>query len=180
MEISNEIRAEVLAQALPYIGKYRGKVVVVKYGGNAMVNDELKQQVMEDIALLHMCGVKIVLVHGGGPEINAALRRIGKQAEFINGLRVTDEETIDVVQMVLAGKVNKQLVSLLQSKGMHAVGMCGVDDCMIEAAQRDPALGYVGRIIRVNVDVIRVAMDNGNITFIRYLKSDVPSIFAAR
>ena len=172
MDISNEIRAEVLAQALPYIGKYRGKVVVIKYGGNAMVSEQLKQQVMEDIALLHMCGVKVVLVHGGGPEINAALKKIGKEPKFVNGLRVTDEETIEVVQMVLAGKVNKQLVSLLQSKGMHAVGLCGIDDHMIEAACRDPELGYVGRITKVNVDVIRDVMESGYIPVIATLAAD--------
>ena len=172
MDISNEARAEVLAQALPYIGKYRGKVVVVKYGGNAMVSETLKQQVMEDIALLHMCGVKVVLIHGGGPEINAGLKKIGKEPEFVNGLRVTDAETADIVQMVLAGKVNKRLVSLLQSKGMHAVGLCGIDDCMIEAAQKDPELGYVGRITKVNVGLIRTVMEAGYIPVIATLGTD--------
>ena len=115
IEFSNSERAQVLAQALPYIRRYNGKVIVVKYGGNAMINEELKQQVMEDIVLLHLIGVRVVLVHGGGPEINELMQKLGKKAEFVDGLRVTDKETVDIVQMVLAGKVNKNLVNLLQS-----------------------------------------------------------------
>ena len=117
MELTHAQRAEVLTQALPYIQKYYGKIVVVKYGGNAMINEELKESVMGDIVLLAQIGVKVVLVHGGGPEITDELRKIGKQTEFVNGLRVTDKETADVVQMVLAGKINKSLVNLLQIKG---------------------------------------------------------------
>ena len=143
-EFSNMERAEVLTQALPYIKKYSGKIVVIKYGGNAMVNEQLKQQVMEDIALLWLIGVKVVLVHGGGPEISETMKRLGKQAQFVDGLRVTDKETVDIVQMVLAGKVNKTLVNLLQMKGGHAVGLSGIDGGIIEATMKDEALGYVG------------------------------------
>ena len=128
---SNMERAEVLTQALPYIKKYSGKIVVIKYGGNAMVNEELKQQVMEDVTLLWLNGVKVVLVHGGGPEISETMKRLGKQAQFVNGLRVTDKETVDIVQMVLAGKVNKTLVNLLLIKGGLAFGVFGFDGVMV-------------------------------------------------
>ena len=126
-EFTNLERAQVLTQALPYIKKYRGKIVVIKYGGNAMINEDLKQQVMEDICLLWLIGVKVVLIHGGGPEISETMKKFGKKSEFVNGLRVTDKETVDIVQMVLAGKVNKTLVNLLQMKGGHAVGLSGID-----------------------------------------------------
>ena len=129
---SNSERAEVLIQALPYIKKYVGKIVVIKYGGNAMINDELKEQVMQDIVLLWLIGVKVVLVHGGGPEINEMMKKLGKTAEFVDGLRVTDKESVDIVQMVLAGKVNKTLVNLLEMKGGKAVGLSGMDGRMIE------------------------------------------------
>ena len=130
---TNMERAEVLTAALPYIKKYSGKTVVVKYGGNAMIDPQLKEQVMEDMVLLWLIGVKVVLIHGGGPEINEAMKRFGKKAEFVDGLRVTDRETVDIVQMVLAGKVNKTLVNLLQMKGGHAVGLSGIDGGIIEA-----------------------------------------------
>lgn len=172
MDITNEKRAEILAQALPYIAKYRNSILAVKYGGNAMISDELKQQVMEDIALLHLCGVKIVLIHGGGPEISAGLKKIGKESKFINGLRVTDEETIDVVQMVLAGKVNKHLVNLLSRKGVPAIGLSGVDNRMIEAVPSDPELGYVGRITKVNTDVILDVMNAGYVPVISTIATD--------
>lgn len=152
LEISNAQRAEVLTQALPYIQKYNGKVVVVKYGGNAMINEDLKQQVMEDIVLLHLIGVKVILVHGGGPEISEMLKRVGKESVFVDGLRVTDKETADIVQMVLAGKINKSLVNLLQIKGGKAMGLSGMDGHMIEAAVKDERLGYVGEIVKVNVE----------------------------
>ena len=145
-EFSNRQRSEVLIQALPYIKQYSGKTVVVKYGGNAMVNDGLKQQVMEDIALLWLIGVKVVLVHGGGPEISQTMKRLGKEAVFVDGLRVTDKETVDIVQMVLAGKINKTLVNLLQMKGGHAVGLSGIDGGILEARMKNEALGYVGLI----------------------------------
>ena len=130
---SNAERAEVLTAALPYIKKYSGKIVVIKYGGNAMINEGLKQQVMEDIVLLWLIGVKVVLVHGGGPEISETMQKLGKEAVFIDGLRVTDKETVDIVQMVLAGKINKTLVNLIQMKGGHAVGLSGIDGGILEA-----------------------------------------------
>ena len=152
--ITNAQRAEVLTAALPYIKKYYGKVVVVKYGGNAMINEDLKQQVMEDIVLLHLIGVKIVLVHGGGPEITDTLKKVGKESIFVDGLRVTDKETADIVQMVLAGKINKSLVNLLGTKGGKAMGISGMDGHLIEAEVKDERLGFVGRITKVNVEPI--------------------------
>ncbi|MDO5448694.1 MAG: acetylglutamate kinase [Clostridia bacterium] len=151
---SNEERAEVLVQALPYIKKYTGKIVVIKYGGNAMINEELKRQVMEDIVLLWLIGVKVVLVHGGGPEITEFMDKVGKEPEFVDGLRVTDKETVDIVQMVLAGKVNKTLVNLLQTKGGSAIGLSGMDARLIEAKIKDAKLGYVGEITNVHVNPI--------------------------
>ncbi len=147
-------RAEILVQALPYIKKYTGKIVVIKYGGNAMINDNLKLQVMEDIVLLRLVGVNVVLVHGGGPEINALMDRLGKKPEFVDGLRVTDQETIDIVQMVLAGKINKSLVSLLETKGGRAVGLSGIDDKLIEAKCKDERLGLVGEITKINPECV--------------------------
>ena len=142
--LSNYERAEVLVQALPYIQKYVGKTVVIKYGGNAMTSEVLKQQVMEDICLLRLVGVRVVLVHGGGPEISDMMARVGKEAVFVDGLRVTDRETMDIVQMVLAGKVNKTLVNLLEKQGGKAMGLSGMDGRLIEAKMRDEKLGYVG------------------------------------
>ncbi|MBO4693162.1 MAG: acetylglutamate kinase [Clostridia bacterium] len=150
MDFSNAQRAEVLTQALPHIKKYTGKTVVIKYGGNAMVNDELKQQVMEDIVLLWLIGVKIVLVHGGGPEINELMNKVGKKSEFIDGLRITDKETMDIVQMVLAGKVNKTLVNLLEMKGGNAIGLSGMDGRLIQSEIKSKKLGFVGEIKKIN------------------------------
>lgn len=166
MHIDYDVRANVMIEALPYLQKYHDKVVVVKYGGNAMTNDELKQAVMSDIVLLSLVGIKIVLVHGGGPEINAMLKKTNKESKFINGLRYTDEETVDIVQMVLAGKVNKDLVSLLQSHGGNAMGFCGLDGNLLVAEELDPQLGYVGEITEVNPGVIKTALDNGYIPVI--------------
>ena len=166
MYIDYDVRANVMIEALPYLQKYHDKVVVVKYGGNAMTNDELKQAVMSDIVLLSLVGIKIVLVHGGGPEINAMLKKTNKESKFINGLRYTDEETVDIVQMVLAGKVNKDLVSLLQSHGGNAMGFCGLDGNLLVAEELDPQLGYVGEITEVNPGVIKTALDNGYIPVI--------------
>lgn len=154
LNITNAQRAEVLTQALPYIQKYYNKTVVIKYGGNAMINEELKQQVMEDIVLLHLIGVKVVLVHGGGPEITEMLAKIGKESKFVDGLRVTDKETAEVVQMVLAGKINKSLVNLLEIKGGKAMGISGMDGHLITATAKDERLGYVGKITGVNVEPI--------------------------
>ena len=161
MEIEYDIRANVMVEALPYLQKYNNKVVVVKYGGNAMTNDRLKQAVMQDIVLLSLVGIKVVLVHGGGPEINDMLKKVGKESKFVNGLRYTDEETIDIVQMVLAGKVNKDLVSMLESHGGKAMGLCGLDGKMIEAEMLNPELGLVGEITDVNPEIIQDALDNG-------------------
>ncbi len=152
--ITNAQRAEVLTAALPNIKKYYGKTIVIKYGGNAMINEELKQQVMEDIVLLHLIGVKLVLVHGGGPEITETLKRVGKESVFVDGLRVTDKETAEIVQMVLAGKINKTLVNLLEMKGGKAMGISGIDGHLIKAYCKDERLGFVGEIEDVNVEPI--------------------------
>ena len=171
-EFTNMERAEVLTAALPYIKKYSGKIVVVKYGGNAMVNEQLKQQVMEDITLLWLIGVKVVLVHGGGPEISDIMKRLGKKAEFVNGLRVTDKETVDIVQMVLAGKVNKTLVNLLNMKGGRAVGVSGIDGGIIEATMKDEALGYVGEITKIRTKPILDLLENGYIPVVSTVAGD--------
>ncbi|MCH5324801.1 MAG: acetylglutamate kinase [Eubacterium sp.] len=171
MIIENETRAKVLSDALPYIQKYSNKVIVIKYGGNAMTNQKLKDAVMSDIVLLSLCGMKIVLVHGGGPEINEMLKKTGKESKFVNGLRYTDEETIDIVQMVLCGKVNKDLVDLLSKSGGEAIGLCGLDDHMIEAEQLDPQLGLVGEITKVNVKVINDVLEKGYIPVISTVAS---------
>ena len=163
MQIDYDIRANALVEALPYLQEYNDKVVVVKYGGNAMTNDNLKQAVMQDIVLLSLVGIKVVLVHGGGPEINAMLKKINKPSEFINGLRYTDEETIDIVQMVLAGKVNKDLVQLLHQAGGKAIGLCGLDGDLIKAKQLNPDLGFVGEITEIDPGVINTALNNGYI-----------------
>ena len=172
LKITNAQRAQVLTQALPYIQKYYGKTIVVKYGGNAMINEDLKLQVMEDIVLLHLIGVKVVLVHGGGPEITETLKKIGKESKFVDGLRVTDEETISVVQMVLAGKINKSLVNLLQINGGKAVGISGLDGHMIEAEMKDERLGYVGKIINVDVSPIVDLLEKGYIPVVSTIGCD--------
>ncbi len=172
MHFSNAERAEVLTAALPYIKKYSGKIVVIKYGGNAMVNEQLKEQVMEDIALLWLIGVKVVLVHGGGPEISQTMEKLGKQAAFVDGLRVTDQETVDIVQMVLAGKVNKTLVNLIQMKGGHAVGLSGIDGGILEATMKDERLGYVGKITKVRTQPITDLLEKGYIPVISTIASD--------
>lgn len=172
IQFSNAQRAEVLTQALPYIQQYNGKIVIVKYGGNAMVNDKLKQQVMEDIVLLWLIGVKVVLVHGGGPEISDVMHRLGKQAEFVDGLRVTDKETVDIVQMVLAGKVNKSLVNLLEMKGGKAMGISGMDGRLIEAKMRNAALGFVGSITNVNIEPVTDLLEKGYIPVVSTVGCD--------
>jgi acetylglutamate kinase len=171
-ELSNAERAEVLTQALPYIRQYSGKTVVVKYGGNAMVNETLKLQVMEDIVLLRLIGVKVVLVHGGGPEISEMMERLGKKPEFVDGLRVTDKETVDIVQMVLAGKVNKTLVNLLENRGGRAIGLSGMDDRLIEARVKDEKLGFVGEITAVNIDPVNDLLERGYIPVISTIGCD--------
>ena len=172
ISFSNAQRAEVLTQALPYIKRYNGKIVVVKYGGNAMVNEQLKQQVMEDIVLLWLIGVKVVLVHGGGPEISELMARLGKKPEFVDGLRVTDRETVDIVQMVLAGKVNKTLVNLLEMKGGKAMGISGMDGRLIEAKVKNEKLGYVGTITQIHITPVIDLLEKGYIPVVSTVGCD--------
>ena len=171
-EFTNAQRASVLTQALPYIQKYYGKVVVIKYGGNAMTDDKLKLEVMEDIALLRLVGVKVVLVHGGGPEISGMMTKLGKKTEFIDGLRVTDRETVDIVQMVLAGKVNKSLVAMLEQLGTATAGISGMDGKLIEAEMKDERLGYVGNIKKINIGIVNDLLENNYIPVISTLGFD--------
>lgn len=158
-------RAEILVHALPYIQKYRGKIIVIKYGGNAMISDELKETVINDIILMKCVGIQPVVVHGGGPAISGLLKKLDHKNQFINGLRYTDDVTIDVVQMVLGGKVNKDLVSLIEKFGGKALGLCGMDGSLIKAKKlkSDNDLGYVGEITKVNTDILKTAMDSGYI-----------------
>ena len=172
MRIDNKQRAEVLIEALPYIKNYSGKILLVKYGGSAMRDEGLKRAVMGDLVLLSLIGVKVVLVHGGGPEITEMLDRLGKKTEFVDGLRVTDKETADVVQMVLAGKVNKDLVNLVQSLGGKAIGLSGADGGLIEAKQLDPRLGYVGEIESLNVKPLLDVLDAGYIPVVSTVGCD--------
>ena len=172
MNISNAERARVLVHALPYIQEYADKIVVVKYGGNAMTSDKLKDSVMRDIVLLWLIGVKVVLIHGGGPEITDTLQKIGKKSELVDGLRVTDKETADVVQMVLAGKVNKSLVNLVENKGGKAIGLSGIDGHMIEAGMKDEKLGFVGEITNVNIQPILDIIDKGYIPIVSTVGCD--------
>ena len=170
--MTNRQRAQVLVEALPYIQKYNGKIVVVKYGGNAMINEELKHDVMRDMVLMSLIGVKMVLVHGGGPEISSMLKRVGKETEFVNGLRVTDEETSEIVQMVLAGKINKSLVAKLDNLGGRAMGICGMDGGLIKAQMIDPKLGYVGKINSVNPQPILDLLEKGYIPVVSTIGCD--------
>ena len=172
METSNANRARILVHALPYIQKYSGKIIVIKYGGNAMINEELKDSVMRDIVLLSLIGVKVVLVHGGGPEITDMLKKIGKESKFVDGLRVTDRETVDIVQMVLAGKINKSLVNLIENKGGRAIGLSGVDGHMIQAKVKDERLGFVGDITHVDVQPIFDVIDKGYIPVVSTVGCD--------
>lgn len=171
--ISNADRANVLVQALPYIQKYAGKTIVVKYGGNAMINEDLKDAVMSDIVLMQLVGINVVLVHGGGPEINAMLNKVGKESKFVHGMRYTDEETMEIVQMVLAGKVNKDLVQLLEQHSGRAVGLCGLDGNMIRAEKMlsGEDLGFVGEITEVNTKLINDAANQGYIPIIATVAS---------
>lgn len=174
IEMSSEVRSQVLIDALPHIQKYNNKIVVVKYGGNAMTNEDLKDAVMSDIVLLSLVGIKVVLVHGGGPEINDMLKRVGIESKFINGLRYTDEATVDIVKMVLSGKVNKELVSHLIQHGGKALGLCGIDGGMITAhkMEGEADLGYVGEIVDVNTTPIHDALNNGYIPVIATVACD--------
>ena len=172
LNFSNAQRAQVLTEALPYIRRYNGRIVVVKYGGNAMVSDQLRQQVMEDIVLLWLVGIKVVLVHGGGPEISETMAKLGKEPVFIDGLRVTDRETVDIVQMVLAGKINKTLVNLLEVKGGRAMGISGMDGRMILAKKKDPQLGFVGSITKVDISPVMDLLEKGYIPVVSTLGCD--------
>lgn len=172
MKLTNEGKAEILVQALPYIQKYYDQIVVVKYGGNAMIDENLKKTVMRDLVLLAQIGVKVVLVHGGGPEITETLARMNIKSKFVDGLRVTDREQIDVVQMVLAGKVNKDLVALIGSAGGKAIGLCGIDGGMIEARPVSEALGYVGEVVSVDTKPVLDALKAGYIPVISSLGFD--------
>ena len=171
-DFSNAERAQILVEALPYIEKYVGEVVVVKYGGNAMINEQLRQQVMEDIVLLQLIGVKVVLVHGGGPEISELMGKLGKKAEFVDGLRVTDKETVDIVQMVLAGRVNKTLVNLLEAKGGRAIGLSGLDGRLIECKMKDERLGYVGSVTKINIAPVTDLLEKGYIPVVSTIGCD--------
>ena len=175
-KISNQDKSQILIDALPYIQKYSNKIVVVKYGGNAMTNKELKDAVMTDIVLLSLVGIKVVLVHGGGPEISDMLKKLNIESKFINGLRYTDEATVDVVKMVLSGKVNKELVQLLAQHKGSAVGLCGIDGEMLVAEKKTTDdgqdLGWVGEITEVNTKPITDALDNGNIPVIATVATD--------
>ncbi|MBQ4362153.1 MAG: acetylglutamate kinase [Lachnospiraceae bacterium] len=163
LKVSNMERAEVLTQALPHIKKYTGETIVIKYGGNAMIREDLKEQVMEDIVLLQLIGVNVVLVHGGGPDVSEAMEKMGKKPAFVDGLRVTDKETIEIVQMVLAGKVNKTLVNLLEMKGGRAMGISGIDGSLLRAHMKNEQLGYVGRIDKVNIGAVTDLLEQGYI-----------------
>jgi len=165
-------RATILMEALPYIRKYHNKVIVVKYGGAAMLDEERKRQVMGDIALLHLVGVNVVLVHGGGPEISDTLKQLGKKSEFVDGLRVTDEETIGVVQMVLAGKINKGLVALMETFGRHAIGLSGLDGSLIKAKKLDERLGFVGEITEIDPKPIEMVLEKGYIPILSTIGCD--------
>lgn len=172
MNIDNQMKAQVLAEALPNIQMYRNKIIVVKYGGNAMINEELKTAVMRDLVLLTTIGIRVVLVHGGGPAINSTLDKIGVESKFVDGLRVTDKETVDVVQMVLAGKVNKDLVCQIGNLGGHAIGLSGMDGNMIKCKPLDEQHGFVGEIVETNMDVVREVLANNFIPVISTIGYD--------
>ncbi len=171
-ELTNPLRAEVLIQALPYIKRYVGKIVVIKYGGNAMESEEAKQKMMRDIVLLWLIGIKVVLVHGGGPDVSKAMEQLGKEPRFIDGLRVTDKETMDIAQMVLAGKINKTLVNMLEAQGGKAMGISGMDGRLIEARVKDERLGYVGEITKINIAPVEDLLEKGYIPVVSTIGCD--------
>lgn len=172
MDINNAQKAEILAHALPHIQRYRKKIIVVKYGGNAMINEELKEAVMRDLVLLTTIGIKVVLIHGGGPAINSTLRKMNIESKFVDGLRVTDKETVDVVQMVLAGKVNKDLVCQIGNLGGHAIGLSGMDGNMLKCKALDSNHGFVGEITDINMDAVLEILNNNWIPVISTLGYD--------
>ena len=164
--ISKQGQAEFLAEAMPYIKKYNDKILVIKYGGNAMINEELKSSVMRDLVLLQLVGIKVVLVHGGGPEISAMLKRVGIESKFVNGLRYTDAETAEIVRMVLAGKINKSLVGQIESCGGKAIGLCGIDGGMLTCEKESEDLGFVGKIVHADTKIILDCLASGYIPVI--------------
>ena len=167
MDMNNYMeRSTALVEALPYIQKYYGKTVVIKYGGNAMISEELRRAVISDIILLNLVGVRVVVVHGGGPEIGAMLEKVGKQSRFVDGLRYTDEETMDVVQQVLCGRVNKNLVSIINNLGGRAVGLCGLDGALFQAKKLDDKYGLVGKIVKVSPQIVNDCLAGGYIPVI--------------
>lgn len=174
MKIGKDISAQILIEALPYIQKFNNKIIVIKYGGNAMVDERLKMAVMRDMVLLNIVGIKVVLVHGGGPEIDQMMKKLSLESRFINGLRYTDDDTAEVVQMVLAGKVNKQLVSLIQQNGGKGIGLCGTDGdiLQVQKLEAEEDLGFVGNITGVNTQPITMALDNGYIPIIATVGTD--------
>ena len=174
MKIGKDVSAQILIEALPYIQKFNNKIIVIKYGGNAMIDERLKMAVMRDMVLLNIVGVKVVLVHGGGPEIDQMMKKLSLQSRFINGLRYTDDDTAEVVQMVLAGKVNKQLVSLIHQNGGKGIGLCGTDGdiLQVEKLESEEDLGFVGNITGVNTQPITMALDNGYIPIIATVGTD--------
>ena len=172
MKTPNADRARILVHALPYIKKYNGKIVVIKYGGNAMTSEKLKDSVMRDIVLLSLIGVKVVLVHGGGPEITELLSKIGKKTTFVDGLRVTDKETVEAAQMVLTGKINKNLVNLIECRGGKSIGLSGIDGHMIKAKVKDERLGYVGSITDIDPTPITDVLEKGYIPVVSTLGCD--------
>ena len=172
MRFSSNDRAKVLIEALPFIKRYSGKTVVIKYGGNAMISDELKDAVMGDIVLLTLIGIRVVLVHGGGPDISNTIKTMGKETKFINGLRVTDAETAEIVEMVLCGKVNKGLVNIIGNKGGKAVGISGVDGQMLKATFIDKDLGFVGEVSEVNTELVENILDSGYIPVVSTIACD--------
>lgn len=171
--IDAKIKAQILVEALPYIQQYAGKIIVIKYGGNAMINEELKEAVIKDVVLLNLIGIRVVLVHGGGPEISEMLDKVGKESVFVNGLRCTDDETMDIVQMVLCGKVNKNLVSMLQKAGGNGIGLAGVDGNLFEAVRRDAEHGNVGNIVNVNPDIVLDVLEKGYIPVVSSIASGI-------
>lgn len=172
-QIDAKIKARILVEALPYIQEYVGEIIVIKYGGNAMINEELKEAVIKDVVLLNLIGIRVVLVHGGGPEISEMLEKVGKESVFVNGLRCTDDETMDIVQMVLCGKVNKNLVSMLQKAGGNGIGLAGVDGNLFEAVRRDDEHGNVGNIVNVNPQIVLDVLEKGYIPVVSSIAAGV-------
>ena len=172
-QIDAKIKAQILVEALPYIQQYVGKIIVIKYGGNAMINEDLKEAVIKDVVLLNLIGVRVVLVHGGGPEISEMLEKVGKESVFLNGLRCTDDETMDIVQMVLCGKVNKNLVTMLQKAGGRGIGLAGVDGNLFQASRRDEYHGNVGNIVKVNPGIVLDVLEKGYIPVVSSIAAGV-------